>query len=805
MTIRHTDKTRDTERVGVDQGEVTFDGGEQVATGTRRTLATLVQARLDVSQPSDLHELEAERLAADFVSTTHGRSGHVSQPAPTALARSTGQGLDTTGSGLTTTDETAHAINAASGGGHGLPDGTLNSFEQFFGTDLSGVRIHAGGQADTLCRSIEAQAFTKGNDVFFASGQYAPGTAGGDHLLAHELTHVVQQGAPAISRIWSLDPRKWGKTEEEIEQEKKDAFVAKMEQREASMEHTTINPLYADDADEEQGPTPDGSNKKESDDTRLAKNVENVTQSLSAGGKTTTGGLRVDALEKGKLNEFGYKDLGPNQSPEVLAKESAAAVGGSLVGLFVDLAAFVKALESGSYTDKVEKAVTALESAISTTSAALKVAAGAGSVAGQLVPGLGLAASVISIARKAVRFYYMNKGAALMEEAAKEKTTATSAESSDFALAAGTIGARAKRQRNIEMAQIVGDLVIAAGQITALTGVGGPWGAAVSAAGVFIKGGTALVTQIARWVEAEQTKQARDRVANAEAALKDAEKKKDSPEEIKEKQDELTEAKRAQLKVDAYEATREVLKRAVQPGPDGKADPVAVAKLNPFGLRVDKVQQYIDSGGNPQLFDEMANSIVRYIGSSPDPLTWYESLRGIGLALGSAAKKGGRVIAGVATLGLSELFIRTFGKKPPTVTLDVLSSQKEIIGAVDTAIRPLLTSTMLKNAKGGVTTVEAIKKALEKVLENPVKQLRAMFNPGDAKGTNYAGKAAENDRHVIEYVGILLKAMTYPPGIHCQGYDHDGKVLLRSGRERSNAVTGRPVRERRNAVTSRPA
>jgi hypothetical protein len=60
------------------------------------------------------------------------------------------------------------------------------------------VRVHNDGTADALARSVSARAFTVGSDLYFASGEYRPGSSDGDHLLAHELTHVVQQrGAPA--------------------------------------------------------------------------------------------------------------------------------------------------------------------------------------------------------------------------------------------------------------------------------------------------------------------------------------------------------------------------------------------------------------------------------------------------------------------------------------------------------------------------------------------------------------------------------------------------------------------------------
>jgi hypothetical protein len=71
--------------------------------------------------------------------------------------------------------------------------------EQVFGTDFSGVKIHHDGESDALNRSLQARAFTVGNDVFFSQGAYNPTSSNGQKLLAHELTHVVQQNGTASS------------------------------------------------------------------------------------------------------------------------------------------------------------------------------------------------------------------------------------------------------------------------------------------------------------------------------------------------------------------------------------------------------------------------------------------------------------------------------------------------------------------------------------------------------------------------------------------------------------------------------
>jgi len=85
-------------------------------------------------------------------------------------------------------------INRTRGGGSPLPIGLRGPLEQSFGSNFSGVRVHTDQQADTLNRSVQAKAFTLGSDIYFRKGNYQPGTSGGQELLAHELTHVVQQG-----------------------------------------------------------------------------------------------------------------------------------------------------------------------------------------------------------------------------------------------------------------------------------------------------------------------------------------------------------------------------------------------------------------------------------------------------------------------------------------------------------------------------------------------------------------------------------------------------------------------------------
>ena len=86
-------------------------------------------------------------------------------------------------------------LNKMSGGGSSLSDSTKAEMESGFGVDFSNVRVHTGSDAIQMNESLNAQAFTHGSNIYFNEGRYNPGTNPGKHLLAHELTHTIQQGA----------------------------------------------------------------------------------------------------------------------------------------------------------------------------------------------------------------------------------------------------------------------------------------------------------------------------------------------------------------------------------------------------------------------------------------------------------------------------------------------------------------------------------------------------------------------------------------------------------------------------------
>lgn len=105
-------------------------------------------------------------------------------------------------------DETAAAINSSRGSGQALENNIAQRAGQTMGHDFSDVTVHTDSSADQLSRQLGAKAFTTGSDIYFREGAYDPASSEGQHLIAHELTHVVQQGsaAPVQAKMTVNDP-----------------------------------------------------------------------------------------------------------------------------------------------------------------------------------------------------------------------------------------------------------------------------------------------------------------------------------------------------------------------------------------------------------------------------------------------------------------------------------------------------------------------------------------------------------------------------------------------------------------------
>lgn len=97
-------------------------------------------------------------------------------------------------------------LNSTKGAGSPLPENTRSGMEQAFGADFSGVRVHTGGNALQMNKELGAQAFTHGSDIYFDVGKFDTKSVSGKHLLAHELTHVIQQEIGLIREKVQLSP-----------------------------------------------------------------------------------------------------------------------------------------------------------------------------------------------------------------------------------------------------------------------------------------------------------------------------------------------------------------------------------------------------------------------------------------------------------------------------------------------------------------------------------------------------------------------------------------------------------------------
>ncbi len=171
----------------------------------RRTVH--VQRSLTVGRSNDPAELEADRVAELLMhrlgASSPAEAAVDGDSAPTSVRRRTiaGRVADGIGAEGGPLDGPSSAeLRRARGAGSPLDGGVRRSMERGLGVDLSAVRIHDGPVADRLGERMQANAFTTGNDIFFRHGQYQPGSRAGQRLLAHELTHVVQQGAAPVRR-----------------------------------------------------------------------------------------------------------------------------------------------------------------------------------------------------------------------------------------------------------------------------------------------------------------------------------------------------------------------------------------------------------------------------------------------------------------------------------------------------------------------------------------------------------------------------------------------------------------------------
>ena len=157
----------------------------------------MVQPKLTVNPPGDRYEQEADHMASQVMQRMSGaqtatvqrqEEEEELQTKPVdSIQRAATDAVPKVDSGI------ENQINSARGGGESLPDNIRDQMEHGFSADFSGVLVHTDSEADVLNQQLSAKAFTAGHDIFFRQGEYSPGSDSGQKLVAHELTHVVQQ------------------------------------------------------------------------------------------------------------------------------------------------------------------------------------------------------------------------------------------------------------------------------------------------------------------------------------------------------------------------------------------------------------------------------------------------------------------------------------------------------------------------------------------------------------------------------------------------------------------------------------
>ncbi|MEJ2004867.1 MAG: DUF4157 domain-containing protein [Cyclobacteriaceae bacterium] len=149
-----------------------------------------IQPKLKISKPGDRLEREADQMADRVMQ--NGIEFNSESMSKESVEHSSIQAKPIN-RGISMPPSFEHHLHKSTSGGMRLPRATNRFMSRSFGVDFSHVRIHTDENAHKLNEAIHARAFTHGSDIYMNQGQYAPATPKGGKLLAHELTHVVQQ------------------------------------------------------------------------------------------------------------------------------------------------------------------------------------------------------------------------------------------------------------------------------------------------------------------------------------------------------------------------------------------------------------------------------------------------------------------------------------------------------------------------------------------------------------------------------------------------------------------------------------
>jgi len=182
----------------------------------------VIQTKLKIGKPNDRFEKEADHMADKVMASSvsvqrnvdeRGEKDDESIMGKGAVPREVDSSLES-------------QLSASKEGGTPLSGSTRATMEHGIGAGFSAVRVHTDSRAVQMSKGLNAQAFTHGSDIYFNEGKYNPESASGKHLLAHELTHTVQQGkSPQISKLQKqeITPKK---EEEEVQSKEIGQYTA---------------------------------------------------------------------------------------------------------------------------------------------------------------------------------------------------------------------------------------------------------------------------------------------------------------------------------------------------------------------------------------------------------------------------------------------------------------------------------------------------------------------------------------------------------------------------------------------------
>ena len=164
----------------------------------------VVQPKLKIGQPGDRYEQEADAVANQVMSAQESESVNM-QPMEEEEESLQMQPIEeeeeliqpkpeSNTDNMVAEPQLESQLSHSKGSGSQMDTHTMSTMQDNFGVDFSGVRIHNDNKAISMNQQLNAQAFTVGNNIYFNTGMYTPKSRSGQHLLAHELTHVVQQG-----------------------------------------------------------------------------------------------------------------------------------------------------------------------------------------------------------------------------------------------------------------------------------------------------------------------------------------------------------------------------------------------------------------------------------------------------------------------------------------------------------------------------------------------------------------------------------------------------------------------------------